>query len=138
MRANPDVPLFESTYRADDVRGAVEAVTSNSNMHVNLTKVEPGKAIRLETSNGGVELTLPNDVRNDVRVSTNNSGITVHAPSGLNARLTARTSNSRITTDFEVKMQGEISKNRLEGTIGSGGSTVELTTSNGSIKLLRL
>ena len=124
--------------RADDVRGGVEAVTSNSSVHVNLTKAEPGKAIRLETSNGGVELTLPADVRNDVRVTTNNSGITVHAPAGLNARLSARTSNSRITSDFEVKMQGEISKSRLEGTIGSGGPMVELTTSNGSIRLLRL
>jgi len=124
--------------RAEEVRGSVEASTSNSSIHVNLVKTDPGRPIRLETSNGGVELTLPPDTRNDVRVSTTNSGITVHGAAGLNARVIAHTSNSKITTDFEIRTQGEVSKNRLEGTIGNGGSLLDLSTSNGSIKLLRM
>jgi hypothetical protein len=50
----------------------------------------------------------------------------------------ARTTNSSISSDFEVKMQGEFSKNRLEGVIGNGGSLIDLSTSNGSIRLLKL
>jgi hypothetical protein len=123
---------------AAEVRGSVEANTSNAGIQVQLAKTEAGRPIRLETSNGSVELTLPPDARNDVRISTNNSGITVHGAAGLNARVLARTSNSRITTDFELKTQGEVSKNRLDGTIGAGGPLLDLTTSNGSIKLLRM
>jgi DUF4097 and DUF4098 domain-containing protein YvlB len=124
--------------RADGIRGSFEATTSNGGIHATLAKVEAGRTVRLETSNGGVELTLPADLRSDVRVSTNNSGITVHAPSGLNARVSARTSNSSIHSDFEMKTQGELSKHHLEGTIGSGGSLLDLSTSNGSIKLGKL
>ena len=124
--------------RAEDVRGAIEATTSNGSINVKLTETEPGRTIRLETSNGGVDLTLPRNVRNDVRVVTSNSGITVHAPADLNARLSARTSNASITSDLDVSRQGEKVKGRLEGTIGSGGSLLDLHTSNGSIRLLKM
>jgi hypothetical protein len=35
-------------------------------------------------------------------------------------------------------MRGEFSKNRLEGVIGNGGPLIDLTTSNGSIRLLKM
>lgn len=123
---------------AEDLRGAIEATTSNGGINVSLRDADPSRPIRLETSNGGVELTLPREAKNDVRVSTNNSSITVHAPNGLNARVIAKTSNGRISTDFEVKTSGEREKNRLDGTIGSGGPTLDLNTSNGSIKVVKL
>jgi hypothetical protein len=58
-------------------------------------------------------------------------------PEGTNARISARTSNSSIDTEFEVRAQGELSRNRLEGQIGSGGPLFDLTTSNGRIHLLK-
>jgi hypothetical protein len=56
---------------------------------------------------------------------------------GVNARLSAHTSNSSIETDFEIRAQGELSKNRLEGVLGSGGPLIDLNTSNGSIRLVK-
>jgi hypothetical protein len=56
---------------------------------------------------------------------------------GINARISAHTSNSSIDTEFELRAQGELSKNRLEGTIGNGGPLIDLNTSNGSIRLLK-
>jgi hypothetical protein len=73
----------------------------------------------------------------DVRVSTKNGGITLRLPESTNARVVARTSNSSITTDFEITAHGEISKNRLDGVIGAGGPLIDLSTSNGGIRLLR-
>jgi hypothetical protein len=40
--------------------------------------------------------------------------------------------------DFELKLQGTISQNYLEGTIGAGGPMLDLSTSNGIIRLLKL
>ena len=40
--------------------------------------------------------------------------------------------------DFDVQVQGQISKHSLEGTIGSGGPVLDLSTSNGSIHLEKL
>jgi DUF4097 and DUF4098 domain-containing protein YvlB len=124
--------------RAEEIRGAFEAGTSNGSIHVQLARAEAGRAVKLETTNGSVELTLPPDNRNDVRISTSNGGITVRAPGSIGARLDARTSNSSISTDFDVKTAGAAAKNHLQGTIGSGGALIELSTTNGGIRLLRL
>ena len=97
-----------------------------------------GRPVRLETSNSGVELRVPANFANDIRVSTSNSGITLHMPYQVNAHVMARTTNSSISSDFEVRMQGEFNKNRLEGVIGNGGSLIDLSTSNGSIRLLKM
>ncbi len=53
----------------------------------------------------------------------------------MNAELKAHTSNSSVKCDFDVTTHGEISKNRLEGTIGQGGPLIDLSSSNGSINV---
>jgi DUF4097 and DUF4098 domain-containing protein YvlB len=122
--------------RAERLNGTLEATTSNSGVHAELIRSD--RPIRVETSNGPVELTLPDGFSRDVRVNTNNNSITLHLPVVLNARVLARTSNSSISTDFDVRMQGEFSKNHMDATIGSGGALLDLSTSNGSIRLMRM
>jgi DUF4097 and DUF4098 domain-containing protein YvlB len=124
--------------RIEGLRGSLEAGTSNASINARLEQVPVGRPVRLETSNSSVELRVPANFANDIRVSTSNSGITLHMPNQVNAQVVARTTNSSISSDFEVKMQGEFSKNRLEGVIGNGGSLIDLSTSNGSIRLLKL
>ena len=124
--------------RAEGLRGGLEADTSNGSVNARLEQVPAGRPVRLETTNSSVELSLPANFANDIRVSTSNSGITLHMPYQVNAQVVARTTNSSISSDFEVKMQGEFSKNRLEGVIGNGGPLIDLSTSNGSIRLLKM
>jgi DUF4097 and DUF4098 domain-containing protein YvlB len=121
---------------AERLNGTLEAITSNSGVHAEVRRSD--RPIRVETSNGPVELTLPDGYTRDVRVNTNNSSITLHLPPTLNAHVVARTSNSSISTDFDVRMQGEFSKNHMDATIGSGGGLLDLSTSNGNIRLLRM
>ena len=121
--------------RAEGVRGALEATTSNSSIHAVLDKVDG--AVRLQSSNGGIDLTLPNDMQSAVRAHTSNSGITLHLPGEVNARLSAGTSNASITSDFEMRMRGEITKHHIEGSIGNGGPLIDLSTSNGPIRIVR-
>lgn len=121
--------------RAEIRRGGFEARTSNGNINVQLEEPD-AKPIRLESSNGRIELTM-NAVR-EVHADTTNSSITVHLPEAAGAEVRAHTSNSSITTDFDVSVRGGLlTKHRLEGKIGSGGPLLDLSTSNGSIKLLR-
>jgi hypothetical protein len=123
--------------RAEGVRGALEAFTTNGGISAQVAGMDAARAVRLETSNGGVNLSLDAASRGDVRVSTSNGGITLHLPDKVNARLVASTSHSTVRTDFDVRTEGAPAKNRLEGVIGSGGPVYELTTSNGSIRILR-
>ena len=124
--------------RAEGLRGALEADSSNGSINARLVQVPAGRPVRVETSNSSVELSLPANFANDIRVNTSNSSITLHMPYQVNAHVTARTTNSSISSDFEVRMQGEFSKSRMEGVIGTGGPLIDLSTSNGSIRLLKM
>ncbi|HWB82735.1 MAG TPA: DUF4097 family beta strand repeat-containing protein [Bryobacteraceae bacterium] len=122
-----------------EVDGEVEAHTTNGAIRANLAASGPAaRPVRLETTNGGIDLTLPSNYPSDIHAGTTNGGITLHVPGDLNARLSARTTNSSVSSDFQVKAVGEISRRRLEGTIGSGGPQIELTTTNGGIHLRKL
>jgi hypothetical protein len=121
--------------RLDGVRGAVEATTSNSSVRVAVEKTDG--SVRLQSSNGPIDLTLPPNTQVAVRAHTSNGGITVHLPGDVNARLAADTSNGSITSDFEMRLRGEISKRHVEGTLGNGGPLIDLNSSNGSIRIVR-
>ena len=122
---------------AEDVRGSFEAETTNGGIRVHLTKPEASRPVKLETSNGTIELTLDAMNQNEIRASTTNGGITVHLPEHVGANLIADASNSSISTEFDVQTQGALSKHHLEGKIGSGGPTIDLSTSNGSIRVMK-
>ena len=66
---------------------------------------------------------------------TTNGSITLTLPSDLRAGLTARTTNGSVQTDFPITVQGTFRKNRLEGEINGGGASIELRTTNGSIRI---
>jgi len=122
---------------AEGVRGGLDAKTSNARVNARIARAD--RSIRVETSNGGVELALPDGISSDLRVATSNGAITARLPESAKARIRARTSNSSISSDFELRMHGEVSKNRMEGEMGSGGGPlIDLETSNGSIRLMKM
>lgn len=121
--------------RVTALKGALEAQTSNGGITADLTAADG--PVRVDTSNGAIELRLPSKFDDDVRAHTSNGGITVRVPGDMNARLAARTSNGRVTSDVEVRTSGEISRTRLEGVLGAGGPLLDLSTSNGGIRITR-
>lgn len=123
------------TIRADAAKGRFGATTTNGSINAHLTGSDSAPA-SLETSNGHIDLTM--DAVREVHAQTTNSSITVRMPASAGASVDARTSNSSITTDFDVTAHGDLSsKHHLQGNIGNGGPLLDLSTSNGSIKLLR-
>jgi hypothetical protein len=117
--------------RVVGVKGAIDVQTSNG--PVNITDAAGPATLR--TSNGPIELSM--DSIADVRASTSNGPITLRIPSSAGAALRARTSNGPIDTDFDLRNEDRISKHNISGTIGSGGPMLDLSTSNGAIRVLR-
>jgi hypothetical protein len=117
----------------DNVKGDCTVRTSNGRV-----KAEGVKgAFDATTSNGSVDASVDELHPNGVRVATSNGGITLRLARTVNARLMARTSNSSISTEFDVSTRGTKDKHHLEGTIGSGGPVLDLSTSNGGIHVVR-
>ncbi len=124
--------------RADSVQGPFEASTSNGGIHIHLANAAANTPMKLSTSNGPIELTLDTPAQNDIHASTTNGSITLHLPASARARVHAITTNSSISSDFDVQMQGAAGKHHLEGTIGAGGPMLDLSTSNGAIRLVKM
>lgn len=123
----------------DNVRGSLTATTSNGAIRGTLVDSSPNEPIRLTTSNGPVDVKLQMPRNNDVIATTSNGTITIRMPSNAGARLDAKTStHDTIQTDFDVQVRGTLSKHHIEGTLGSGGPLLQLNTSNGAIRVLRL
>lgn len=122
--------------RAEGIRGNFDAQTSNSSMDVTIAQLDSGRPVRLASSNGSINVAFEKWNANEVVAHTSNASINLRLPEGVNAELKARTSNGSITTDYEVATT-EVSKSRLDGKIGSGGPLLDLTTSNGAIRIQR-
>jgi len=123
--------------RASGVRGHFEATTSNGPVDVELADLKSDRPVKVRSSNGPVRISLAGSKGPDVYASTSNGPITVKLPSNAAARVKAVTSNSSIASEFDVAAEGAQTKTRIEGSIGGGGSLLDLSTSNGSIKLVK-
>jgi hypothetical protein len=122
--------------QTEGLLGSLDATTSNGGIRAEVAR--GSRDVRAETSNGPIDLTLPADFTADLHVHTSNGGITLRLPAAINAHVTAHTSNSSITCEFEVRTQGSIGKHQLDGVIGAGGPLLDLSTSNGGIRLLKM
>jgi DUF4097 and DUF4098 domain-containing protein YvlB len=122
--------------KVEGTNGPLDAQTSNGRIEAQLGQLEAGSAVRLATSNGGIDLSLARIHDNEVSARTSNSGIQLRLPADANAHLKAATSNGRIDSDLTLRTS-DFTKNHCEGDLGQGGALIDLKTSNGRIKLLR-
>jgi hypothetical protein len=122
------------------VNGAVEAANLASD--VDATSVNG--SIRISTSgyasgrtvNGSIVAAMGSATWSDaLDFTTVNGAITLDFPANLSADVRASTVNGEIVTDFPLTVTGRLGPRRLNGTIGSGGRRLELSTVNGTIRL---
>jgi DUF4097 and DUF4098 domain-containing protein YvlB len=88
------------------------------------------------TVNGGLNVSLDGDhwQGNGLHANTTNGGIDLRVPEHYNAHLETATVNGGINVDFPVTVQGTI-KNQLDTDLGNGGSTVHVQTVNGGVNI---
>ena len=130
------VTTSNGSIKADNLHGDFTAKTSNGGISARLFDVPTNSPIKASTTNGGVDLTL-DQVSSDVRASTSNGHINLRLPSNANAKVDAHTRNSSVSSELNIRSTGDRSKGSMEGTLGSGGPHIELSTTNGPIRLLK-
>lgn len=99
---------------ARDLRGVVDAHTTNGHIDIELIDVDPHIDMSFRSTNGGIDIALPRDIRADLEVST---------------------TNGRINTDFPVQIGGRYNRKRIRGEINGGGQLIEVRTVNGNIQI---
>jgi hypothetical protein len=119
----------------------VEAVEGNLRAHTS------GGGIRVErvtgyleakTSGGPIRANYSRGNAHGGELETSGGSIEVAIDPSANLNLDASTSGGSVSTDLPVRVVGTISHSSLHGSIGSGGETLRLHTSGGSIRILAL
>ena len=98
----------------DNMRGSVDARTTNGNIDVELRTLDDNEDMIFKTTNGGIELILPRNIRADISAST---------------------VNGRVSTDFPMEVRGNYNRKRVRGSVNGGGGLIDLHTVNGSIRI---
>ena len=99
-----------------------------------------GGRVNGQTRNGGLTVSLSGDRWDGegLDVETSNGGVTLSLPENYNAELETRTVNGGLRIDFPVTVQGELtSRKGISTTLGSGGPPVRVRTTNGGVKIGR-
>lgn len=131
-----DVTLETSngSLAVEGVKGRIDAESSNGSVRLN----DLGGRVNARTSNGSTHVTLTGRRwdGDGLTVVTSNGSARLDVPDGYNAHLVAGTNNGSLNLDIPVTVQGRVSK-RIDTTLGSGGATIEVRTSNGSLRIGR-
>ena len=121
-----------------DVNGRIEFKTTNGG--VSLKRV--GGAVSGNTTNGGVhvELTGTRWEGETLDVKTTNGGVNLVMPDNYSAHLETGTTNGSVKSDFPLNVplneRGRMPK-EISVDIGSGGPTIRAVTTNGGVNLSR-
>ncbi len=121
----------------DDLEDDVNIASSNGNIRVNIGNDLKGD-LTADTSNGNIEVTVGNDLQANLTASTSNGNIEVHIGPDQNADLMMTTSNGKASIhDLTVTLTLDEEKVK-EGTIGTGGPKITMTSSNGNLDIYKI
>ena len=97
-----------------DLSGRLNISAVNGTITANYKSLDNVREIHLKSVNGAINLGLP---------------------ASPNAEVSASTVNGGISTDFPLQVKGKFVGHHLDGTLGNGGTRIELSNVNGSIRL---
>ena len=118
----------------DGLTSEVDAATTNGDVFVRTS----GGTVNATTTNGSVNATLGRSTGDQpMHFSSTNGSVTVYAPPSLSADLEMSTVNGGLTTEFPLTVSGRFMSRSVRGTLGQGGRSIVVRTTNGDVSLKR-
>lgn len=120
--------------RLEGLTGETVAHTTNGG----ITLAGGAGRVRGETTNGGIHLELEGSTwdGDGVELRTTNGGVDIRIPDDYDAELETGTVNGGMRLDIPVVVQGRIDR-RIRTTLGDGGPLIRVTTTNGGVTIRR-
>lgn len=113
----------------EKVTGDLEAETSGGGIRI----ADAGGRVHADTSGGSIEASFTKGNSKGGTLETSGGGIEVSVDP--EADLSIQASGNSVKTDLPLRVQGEISRGNLTGSLGKGGNTLRLHTSGGSVRI---
>jgi hypothetical protein len=129
--------------RVDTSGGRIEAASIDGSLNAHTS----GGSIRVErvtgyvaaeTSGGPISVNFGRGNTRGGVLDTSGGSIEVELDRSANLEIDASTSGGSVTSDLPIRVVGKISSSSLHGSLGSGGETLRLHTSGGSIHIRAL
>ena len=112
--------------------GKVVARTTNGGVNAK----EQAGGIEARTTNGGVTIDFAQLGPERVSARSTNGGVVIMLPESAKADVTASCTNGGIIVSPELTLAvTEQSRRRLEGRLNGGGTSIELQTTNGGVRI---
>ncbi len=115
-----------------NVNGTVVASTTNGS----ITGTALGGGVEARSTNGSVTVDLVAVGQDPVELRATNGAVALTLPATANANLEASCTNGDIDiADLPLQVTGEQSARKTRGRLNAGGAPIDLTTTNGKIKV---
>jgi DUF4097 and DUF4098 domain-containing protein YvlB len=147
IQGRVDVQSSGGNIEGDALGGPVRARTSGGSVEIH----EVGADVVAQTSGGSIEITGAHgrvnaetsggSIRADLSAGNESGGTLETSGGGIvvkldpKANLEIDASGGPVTVDLPVRVQGEISRRQIRGSLGSGGKTLRLHASGGSVRV---
>lgn len=119
---------------AEGLSSEVDASTTNGDVNIRTS----GGYVNATTTNGSISASLGRLTGAEpMRFTTTNGSVTLFAPPSLSADLEMATVNGDLHSEFPITMTGRFLRNSIKATLGQGGRSIIVRTTNGDVSLKR-
>ena len=127
-----DLEALNGGVSIEGVEGEIEFATRNGGVHLD----DLAGRVRGETRNGGVSVELTGKTWRGagLDVETRNGGVHLVLPDDYSAELETGTVNGKVVSDIPVVRESRRSR-RVSTSLGEGGPTVRVLTTNGGVRI---
>ena len=126
-----DIETSGGSIEVESLGGSLQAHTSGGPIRIDGV----GGRVSAHTSGGSVHAAFARGDSQGGELETSGGSIEVRLDPAANLDIDAATSGGSVSSNLSLRVQGTISSSHLHATLGSGGQTLRLRTSGGSIHI---
>jgi len=130
---NVDAETSGGNVMCENIVGSVNGHTSGGNVEI---RSVDGR-VKAGTSGGSVVIKVTGDNKG-IDAETSGGGIDIYIKDNVGADIDAETSGGSVDCDLSVTVRGKVRDSELHGKINGGGNPIRAETSGGSIRIAAL
>ncbi|MBN1831387.1 MAG: DUF4097 family beta strand repeat protein [Deltaproteobacteria bacterium] len=118
-----------------EIQGSIEAGTVSGD--IELDAFSYAEEIEMSSTSGDVKLRGELSPGGIYRLDLFSGNTKVIIPSDSNFEFSAKTFSGSIECDFELKMSGRLNPRQVQGTVGKGGASINISSFSGNIRIIK-
>ena len=132
---NVDLKTTSGRITIDGIKGSVKADTVSGKIEIEAFSY--AEEVEIESISGNIKLYGELSPRGIYEFNSHSGNIEIGIPSDSNFELRVETFSGNIHCNFELKISGKIDRKKLQGIVGKGGASLNLSSFSGNIYITK-